>query len=223
MENDVNGLISSKKKFIVCGNWKAGDKNHQNDKNNTIDECFIVRPNNTRSDECFPVNLKECPFITIVSVGQHNHLSPSPYKMPYNIKTQLQKIIDNEYILDLTARKFLTGFRDNGQYIILCATKQQLKAISEQKNIDKNKYFSSEIRSTMCLIPTLNTQEVVLSVFNKIQLCDEPEVAEKKCKGKQPLKSSNKVSSASKKQRCNSRNKENENEIIIIDDDLFDQ
>ncbi|CAB4481532.1 unnamed protein product [Rhizophagus irregularis] len=141
----VNGLISSKKKFIVCENWKAGDKNHRvltipnnidleflnfyitgqfnviddnyipsseylkdnsdefiNERiqklipiievlHRTIDECFIVRPNNIRSDEC---------------LGQHNHLSPPPRKMPYNIKTQLQRIIDNEY---LTARKFLTG------------------------------------------------------------------------------------------------------------------
>ncbi|RGB21550.1 hypothetical protein C1646_777739 [Rhizophagus diaphanus] len=38
MENDVtvNGLISSKKKFIGCENWKAGDKNHQ----------FLTIPNN---------------------------------------------------------------------------------------------------------------------------------------------------------------------------------
>ena len=56
-----------------------------------------------------PVNLKECPFIVIVSVGQHNHPPPLPRKTPYNIKTQLQRIINNEYILDLTARKFLTG------------------------------------------------------------------------------------------------------------------
>ncbi|CAB4462507.1 unnamed protein product [Rhizophagus irregularis] len=47
--------------------------------------------------------------------------------------------------------------------------------------------------------------------------------AEKRRKGKQPLKSSNKVSSTSKKQRGNSRNKKNENEIIIIDNDLLDQ
>ncbi|CAB4388054.1 unnamed protein product [Rhizophagus irregularis] len=53
----------------------------QNDKNNTIDECFIVRPNNIRSDEC--------PFLLL-----NAHLS------------QLFQIIDNEY---LTARKFLTG------------------------------------------------------------------------------------------------------------------
>ena len=47
---------------------------------------------------------------------------------------------------------------------------------------------------------------------------------EKRRKDKQPLKSSNKVSSTSKKQRCNSWNKENENEIILIDDDnLLDQ
>ncbi|PKC13825.1 hypothetical protein RhiirA5_410153 [Rhizophagus irregularis] len=31
-----NGLILSKKKFIECENWKAGDKNHQ----------FLTIPNN---------------------------------------------------------------------------------------------------------------------------------------------------------------------------------
>src|SRR5687767_3792054 len=56
-----------------------------------------------------PENLKEYPFIVTVSVGQHNHPPPPPYKTPYNIKNQLQNVIDNEYILDLTRRKFLTG------------------------------------------------------------------------------------------------------------------
>jgi len=56
-----------------------------------------------------PKNLKECPFIVTISVGTHNHPPPPPRKTPYNIKSQLQKIIDNENILDLTARKFLTG------------------------------------------------------------------------------------------------------------------
>jgi hypothetical protein len=56
-----------------------------------------------------PENLKECPFIVTISVGQHNHPPPPPRKTPYDIKNQLQKIIDNEYILDLTRRKFLTG------------------------------------------------------------------------------------------------------------------
>lgn len=56
-----------------------------------------------------PENLKECPFIVTISVGEHNHLPPPPRKVPYNIKAQLQRIIDNENILDLTARRFLTG------------------------------------------------------------------------------------------------------------------
>lgn len=56
-----------------------------------------------------PENLKECPFIVTVSVGKHNHPPPPPRKTPYNIKNQLQKIINNEFILDLTTRKLLTG------------------------------------------------------------------------------------------------------------------
>jgi len=56
-----------------------------------------------------PENLKEYPFIVTISVGKHNHPPPPPHKVSYNIKNQLQKIIDNEHILDLTRRKFLTG------------------------------------------------------------------------------------------------------------------
>ena len=56
-----------------------------------------------------PEDLNECPFIVTISVGQHNHPPPPPRKTPLNIKNQLQQIIDNENILDLTARKLLTG------------------------------------------------------------------------------------------------------------------
>ena len=56
-----------------------------------------------------PEDLRECPFIVTVLVGQHNHPSPPPRKTPYNIKNQLQQIIDGENILDLTARRLLTG------------------------------------------------------------------------------------------------------------------
>ncbi|POG64718.1 hypothetical protein GLOIN_2v1672652 [Rhizophagus irregularis DAOM 181602=DAOM 197198] len=231
--NQVAGLITSKKKFIGCTNWKLKEKHQyltipnnvdlelletmfseysyhpygidfKNDEVNTVDECFMVRPNIARSDECrsvskkasacpvtfyhiIPENLKECPFIATVSVGKHNHPPPPPYKTPYNIKNQLQNIINNEHTLDLTRRKFLTGtmiqnylngkqlselhpslnnqskidyyigktrrsqypygqnilgvthefmkhekrFLDSGQYIVVCATKQQLKAIPE--------------------------------------------------------------------------------------------
>ncbi|RHZ64762.1 hypothetical protein Glove_320g89 [Diversispora epigaea] len=160
--------ISSKRKFIGCTNWKMGELDHrymiipdnvdlklletmfneysyhangidfERDESNVIDECFMVRPNSTRSDTCpflhktgnhivkgiinkkaepcpvkfyhiIPEDLKNCPFIVTISVGIHNHPPPLPRKTPYNIKNQLQKIIDNEHILDLTARKLLTG------------------------------------------------------------------------------------------------------------------
>ncbi len=41
------------------------------------------------------------------------------------------------------------------------------------RNIDKNKQLSREIRNSMYLIPTLNTQEDVLTVLNNIQSCGE--------------------------------------------------
>jgi len=79
---------------------------------NTVVKGVIIKKSNpcpVKFYHIIPVDLKECPFIAIVSVGQHNHPPPPPRKTPYNIKVQLQRIIDNEYILDLTARKFLTG------------------------------------------------------------------------------------------------------------------
>jgi hypothetical protein len=67
----------------------------------------IVRKSTTESPVKFyhiiPKNLKECPFIVTISVGTHNHPPPPPRETPYNIKSQLQKIINNENILDLTS------------------------------------------------------------------------------------------------------------------------
>ncbi|CAG8844710.1 20751_t:CDS:2, partial [Gigaspora margarita] len=55
-----------------------------------------------------PDNLTECPFIVMISTGVHNHPPLPPVKTPQNIMENLQKIINNEYDLDLTARKLLT-------------------------------------------------------------------------------------------------------------------
>ncbi|CAG8841643.1 5216_t:CDS:2, partial [Racocetra persica] len=51
-----------------------------------------------------PKNLTECPFIVIISVGIHNHPPLPPIKTPQNIINNLQKIIENEHDLSLTAR-----------------------------------------------------------------------------------------------------------------------
>ncbi|CAG8441857.1 7616_t:CDS:1, partial [Cetraspora pellucida] len=48
------------------------------------------------------------PSIVIISVSIHNHPSTFPIKTPQNIINNLQKIIENEYDLSLTAYKLLT-------------------------------------------------------------------------------------------------------------------
>ncbi len=42
------------------------------------------------------------------------------------------------------------------------------------RNIDKNRQLSRETRNAMYLIPTLNTQEEVLTILNDLQSCGEP-------------------------------------------------
>ena len=52
-------------------------------------------------------NSKKFKEISIYCNYISNHLLSPLRKMPCNIKSQLQKIINNKHILDLTARKFL--------------------------------------------------------------------------------------------------------------------
>jgi hypothetical protein len=56
-----------------------------------------------------PTNLENYPFIAIVSKGIHHHLPPPPVTLPTNVLEQLNKIIENEDVLNLTARKLCTG------------------------------------------------------------------------------------------------------------------
>jgi len=55
------------------------------------------------------VNLETCPYIVIISKGIHTHPPPPPVKIPINLVEDLQSIINNENLLNLTARKFLTS------------------------------------------------------------------------------------------------------------------
>ncbi|POG72917.1 hypothetical protein GLOIN_2v1773210 [Rhizophagus irregularis DAOM 181602=DAOM 197198] len=181
----------------------------ENDEAKAVDKYFMVRPNNARSDACpFLHKIGNHIVKGVISkkASKHNHSPPPPRKTPYNIRNQLQKIIDSEHILDLTRRKFLTGtmiqtylngkmlsdlhpslnnqskidyfieksqrsqypfsqnvlgvvhkfmkynmsadpyirsirFLDNGQYIILCATKEQTIALSELTHIEIDMAF----------------------------------------------------------------------------------
>ncbi|GBC01890.1 hypothetical protein RclHR1_04370011 [Rhizophagus clarus] len=91
-----------------------------------------------------------------------------------------------------------------------------LAGIFRGRDFDKRQW------ENVCVFEQYNVPD---SYRNKSELARSIQAdkrAEKRRKDKQPLKS--KVSSASKKQKCNSQNKENENEVIVIDDDnLFDQ
>ena len=56
-----------------------------------------------------PVDLMKCPYIVIISKGIHTHPPPPPVKIPINLVEDLKSIINNEGLLNLTARRFLTS------------------------------------------------------------------------------------------------------------------
>ncbi|CAG8654372.1 11972_t:CDS:2, partial [Racocetra persica] len=69
---------------------------------------IIQKPCNVKFYHFLPLNLVECPFIVIVSIGEHNHPPPPPVKTPSTIVQDLENIINYENSLELTGRKFLT-------------------------------------------------------------------------------------------------------------------
>ncbi|RIB08981.1 hypothetical protein C2G38_2210110 [Gigaspora rosea] len=123
---NLNYLEQLFQNYIYCPN-----EINREDQNEIIDKCFTVLPNSSVRNYCsflhktntqigkgkiinkgncpvkfyhiLPDNLTECLFIVMISTGVHNHLPPPP-----NIMENLQKIINNEYDLDLTACKLLT-------------------------------------------------------------------------------------------------------------------
>jgi len=53
--------------------------------------------------------LEKCPYIIIISKGIHTHPPPPSVKIPINLVEDLQSIINEEDVLNLTARRFLTS------------------------------------------------------------------------------------------------------------------
>ena len=51
--------------------------------------------------------MEKCPYIIIIFKGIHTHSSPLPVKIPINLVEDLQSIINNEDVLNLTARRLL--------------------------------------------------------------------------------------------------------------------
>jgi hypothetical protein len=77
--------------------------------NIVIESPIISQKCNVQFNSFVPEDLKCSPFIAIVSKGVHCHLPPPPVTTPTNILEQLNEIIKHEDILNITARKLLTG------------------------------------------------------------------------------------------------------------------
>ncbi|PKY35851.1 hypothetical protein RhiirB3_396455, partial [Rhizophagus irregularis] len=58
-----------------------------------------------------PHNITECPFVTLICIGVHNHPSPSPERTPAEIKNNLQLLIEQAIHQDdtITSRSLLSG------------------------------------------------------------------------------------------------------------------
>ncbi|RHZ80260.1 hypothetical protein Glove_138g43 [Diversispora epigaea] len=141
------------------------------DESNVIDECFMVRPNSTRSDTCSFLHktgnhivkriinkkAKPCPvkFYHIIPEDLKNYLTARKLLTGSIIKAYLNRkqisdlhpSLNNQskinYYIEKTRHPYIRSIRflDNGQYIILCATKQQLKTIKELTYIEIDMAF----------------------------------------------------------------------------------
>ncbi|CAB5304763.1 unnamed protein product [Rhizophagus irregularis] len=95
---------SSTKYFIGCNRWK---KENLIDftSNTALDNCYTMLPYNSKNKKCY---LEKCPYIVIISKNIHAHPSPPPVKILINLVEDLQSIMNDENLSNLTARKFLT-------------------------------------------------------------------------------------------------------------------
>jgi len=78
-------------------------------RNIVIEAPIISQKCNVQFNSFVPEDIKNSPFIAIVSKGIHSHLPPPPVTIPTNVLEQLNEIIEHEDILNVTTRKLLTG------------------------------------------------------------------------------------------------------------------
>ena len=77
---------------------------------NRIIEARIIRHEcSVKFYHFVPANMQDIPFIALVSVGVHTHVPPPPVKMPPNIVAELQKILRNKDVINISTQKLLTS------------------------------------------------------------------------------------------------------------------
>ncbi|RHZ69720.1 hypothetical protein Glove_279g56 [Diversispora epigaea] len=159
-----------------------------------------------------PEDLKNCPFIITISVGsiikaylnekQISDLHPllnNQSKINYYIeKTRCSQYPFGQNILEVIYEfmKHEMSFLDNGQYIILCATKQQLKTIKELTYIEIDMAFKrihgktnewevsaylSHVQKTLTFVrifTNIETAETYKNLFEDLFTCIEKDIGE---------------------------------------------
>lgn len=77
---------------------------------NKIVEAKIIRHEcHVKFYHFVPANMQDIPFMALVSVGVHTHVPPPPVKTPPNIVAELQKILRNEDVINISTQKLLTS------------------------------------------------------------------------------------------------------------------
>ncbi|CAG8559090.1 10819_t:CDS:10 [Cetraspora pellucida] len=97
--------------FVGCTSWKYAFP-HIDNNGNPIEANLIHLPCNVTFYRLTPVDLINCPFIVLVSVGKYTHPPPPPSHIPEAIKDR---------------------FFDSGHIMVLCMTKEQAIKLYETK------------------------------------------------------------------------------------------
>ncbi|PKY51330.1 hypothetical protein RhiirA4_546495 [Rhizophagus irregularis] len=133
----LNVNIERLKELFQNYNFYANSTEEDSTSNTALDSCYTVLPYNSKNKKCYfphkfsnntvtdggliihkpcqvrfycitPLDLEKCPYIVIISKGVHAHPPPPPVKIPINLVEDLQSIMNDENLSNLTARKFLT-------------------------------------------------------------------------------------------------------------------
>ncbi len=76
--------------------------------NGAIDQGKIVEQNcKTKFYKIIPLDLKETPYVILVSKGLHIHHPSPPSNIPLEIMEKLKKML--EELIDITARKLVSS------------------------------------------------------------------------------------------------------------------
>ncbi|CAG8714304.1 13918_t:CDS:2, partial [Cetraspora pellucida] len=88
---------------------RGGFLHHYSD--NTVQEGSIIKHQcNIKYYKIIPYNIKECPYVILISKGIHKHSPPLPTKIPNETTNKLKDIIkeSSEELVNITSQKLVS-------------------------------------------------------------------------------------------------------------------